>query len=188
MIVIKIGGSLAQSRQLLACLDTIGKNYQGRAVVIVPGGGGFADQVRLSQQVWQFDDKTAHAMAIMAMRQMALMFHGLKHEFVLAHSVGAILKQPASPNVTIWSPDVDELDQAGVAASWDITSDSLAAWLATRLSAEALVLVKSAAIGTRMDWQDLAKQGIVDKAFKGFADQANFPITIINAQQFNGRI
>ncbi|MDD2724067.1 MAG: uridylate kinase [Methylovulum sp.] len=186
MIVIKLGGSLTQSGAVLACLDTIGKNYQGRAVVIVPGGGGFADQVRLSQQAWRFDDQTAHAMAILAMQQMALLFHSLKKQFMLVPSVAAIGQRLAETNIVIWSPDVAELDQAGIPASWDITSDSLAAWLANTLSAEALVLVKSAAIDMQLTWQELARQGIVDNAFEHFAAQAVFPITLINARQFNG--
>ena len=43
MIVIKLGGSLAQSGALIHCLNKIQHRYQGRAVIIVPGGGGFAD-------------------------------------------------------------------------------------------------------------------------------------------------
>jgi aspartokinase-like uncharacterized kinase len=186
MIVIKLGGSLAQSRQLLACLDSVERQYQGRAVVIVPGGGDFAEQVRLSQQVWQFDDHIAHEMAILAMQQMALLFHGLKNSFTLARSVSAIRQQLEVVDTLIWSPDIAELDQAGIAASWDITSDSLAVWLADRLSADKLVLVKSAAIDPQASWQALAEQQIVDQAFTGFAADATFPITIINAQQFHG--
>ena len=71
MIVIKLGGSLAYSKTLIDCLNKIQQRYQGRAVIIVPGGGAFADQVRRAQQHWQFDDITAHHMAILAMQQMA---------------------------------------------------------------------------------------------------------------------
>ncbi|MGZ5028885.1 MAG: amino acid kinase family protein, partial [Methylobacter sp.] len=54
-IIIKLGGSLSRSDTLVNCLNTVEQNYRGRAVVIVPGGGAFADQVRLAQQHWQFD-------------------------------------------------------------------------------------------------------------------------------------
>ena len=60
MIVIKLGGSLTHSKALINCLNKIELRYQGRAVIIVPGGGAFADQVRLAQQQWQFDEVTAH--------------------------------------------------------------------------------------------------------------------------------
>ncbi len=146
MIVIKLGGSLSRTDALVNCLNAVEKNYQGRALVIVPGGGAFADQVRLAQQHWQFDDTTAHHMALLAMQQMALMFKGLKPDFVIAHTVAAIQDQLGRQKTVIWSPDITELDNAGIEASWDITSDSLAAWLAKTLSATELILIKSAAI------------------------------------------
>ena len=82
MIVVKLGGSLSQSDALIKCLNSIEQRYAGSAVVIVPGGGAFADQVRMAQQHWQFNDETAHRMAILAMQQMALLMNGLKDEFL----------------------------------------------------------------------------------------------------------
>jgi aspartokinase-like uncharacterized kinase len=184
MIVIKLGGSLAQARQLPACLDAIEQHYRRGTVVIVPGGGGFADQVRHCQQRWRFDDCTAHAMALLAMAQMALLFNGLKQHFVIAHSVAQIRRQLAAANVVIWSPELAELDNAGVAASWDITSDSLAAWLAGELAAAELLLIKAAAIDDTASLAQLAERGIIDPAFVGFAAQATCKITVINARQF----
>ncbi|MDP2903260.1 MAG: uridylate kinase [Methylovulum sp.] len=183
-IVIKLGGSLAHSDHLRFCLDNVEQRYQGRAVVIVPGGGAFADQVRLAQQFWQFDDGTAHAMALLAMQQMALLFNGLKPHFVIAGSVAGVRQQLMQSKTVIWSPDVIELGQAGIEASWDITSDSLAAWLAGALSAGELVLVKSADIDGNLSLAQLAERDIIDKAFCDSVAHVTFPITIINAQRF----
>lgn len=182
IIIIKLGGSLSRSDTLVNCLNAVEKNCQGRAVVIVPGGGAFADQVRLAQQHWQFDDITAHHMALLAMRQMALMFNGLKPDFAIAHTVSAIHDQLNRKKTVIWSPDIVELDNAGIEASWDITSDSLAAWLAKTLSATELILMKSVVIDANLSLQQLAEQDIVDKAFCEFVEQAAFKIHIINAQ------
>ena len=184
MIIVKLGGSLSQSDALIKCLNSVEQNYQGRAVVIVPGGGAFADQVRLAQQRWQFDDKTAHRMAILAMQQVALLIKGLKGDFSIAHSVTDIRKQLYQQKIVIWSPDIVELDNAAIQASWDITSDSLAAWLAKALSATELILVKSANIDTSLSLQQLAKQHIVDKGFCDFVMQAAFKIQVINQQNF----
>ncbi|MDI1278627.1 uridylate kinase [Methylobacter sp.] len=186
IIIIKLGGSLSRSDTLVNCLDAVEKNYQGRAVVIVPGGGAFADQVRLAQQHWQFDDTTAHHMALLAMQQMALMFKGLKPDFAIADTVAAIHDQLNRKKTVIWSPDIIELDHAGIEASWDITSDSLAAWLAKTLSATELILIKSAAIDTNLSLKQLAEQNIVDTAFCNFVAQATFKIHIINAQNYGG--
>jgi len=182
IIIIKLGGSLSRSDTLVNCLNTVEKNYRGRAVVIVPGGGAFADQVRLAQQQWQFDDTTAHHMALLAMQQMALMFKGLKPDFAIADTVAAIHDQLNRKKTVIWSPDIIELDNAGIEASWDITSDSLAAWLAKTLSATELILIKSAPIDANLSLQQLAEQNIVDKAFCDFVAQVAFKVHIINAQ------
>jgi aspartokinase-like uncharacterized kinase len=184
MIVIKLGGSLSRTEALIDCLNAVEKNYQGRAVVIVPGGGAFADQVRLAQQHWKFDDHSAHRMALLAMQQMALLFKGLKPGFVLGHSVAATQALLSRKKVVIWSPDIDELDNADIAASWDITSDSLSAWLAKTLSASMLILVKSAAIDSRLKLEQLAALQLVDKGFCETVAQADFEIQIINAEDF----
>lgn len=180
MIVIKIGGSLAEANTLLHCLNRIEQNYQNQQVVIVPGGGAFAEQVRIAQQHWQFDDYHAHAMALLAMQQMAWLIHGLKPEFVIADSVHAI-KQQTEQNI-IWSPNLVELNQAGVPASWDITSDSLAAWLAHSLSADELIIIKSAVIDPELSLAELTEHGIIDKGF--CANVANSPsiIRVMNQQ------
>jgi len=188
IIIIKLGGSLSRSDALVNCLNTVEKNYRGRAVVIVPGGGAFADQVRLAQQQWQFDDTTAHHMALLAMQQMALMFKGLKPDFAIADTVAAIHDQLNRKKTVIWSPDIIELDNADIEASWDITSDSLAAWLAKTLSATELILIKSAAIDPDLSLHQLAEQNIVDKAFCDFAAKAAFKVHIVNARNYGAGI
>ncbi|TRW89771.1 uridylate kinase [Candidatus Methylobacter oryzae] len=187
MVVIKLGGSLSRSDNLVNCLDAVEKNYRGRAVVIVPGGGAFADQVRIAQQHWQFDDNTAHYMALLAMQQMALMFNALKPGFVIADTVAAIQEQLERQRTVIWSPDSIELDNAGIAACWDITSDSLAAWLAKTVSATELILVKSANINEKLSLRQLAEQDIIDKAFCAFVAQTVFQIQIVNGQNWAAR-
>lgn len=184
MIIIKLGGSLAKSEALADCLNKIDNNYRGRAVVIVPGGGDFADQVRRAQNRWQFDDVTAHSMALLAMQQMALMFQGIKPHFIIADSVTAINNRSSRQSTLIWSPDKLELERAGIKAGWEVTSDSLAAWLANALSANELILVKSAIIDARQNLAELAEQDIIDKAFCDFVSRSTYKITIINKQDF----
>jgi len=182
MIVIKLGGSLAEANTLLHCLNRIEQDYQDKAVVIVPGGGVFAEQVRIAQQHWGFDDDSAHAMALLAMQQMAWLIKGLKTDFVMAGSVQAI--QQLGQKIMIWSPDLDELNQSRIPATWNITSDSLAAWLAKALSAHELMLVKSAAIDTTLSLTQLQQQGILDQAFCDTVANTRFTIRVLNQQNF----
>ena len=184
MIVIKLGGSLAHSKTLINCFNKIQQRYQGRSVIIVPGGGAFADQVRLAQQQWQFDDITAHHMAILAMQQMALMFNGLVPHWPIATRLPELQLAKNLNKILIWSPNSAELDQAGIPATWDITSDSLAAWLAKQLSATELILVKSAVIDPKASLEQLAAQQIIDQGFCQQVQDGIFMIQIVNQQDF----
>jgi aspartokinase-like uncharacterized kinase len=177
--VIKLGGSLLSSSVLPLCLDVICR-FSGQ-VLIVPGGGVFADQVRAAQVQWGFDDVTAHRMAILAMQQMALLLKSMQPEFELFHDLDAInvISHPA-----IWSPNLAELDQAGIAASWDVTSDTLAAWLASRVSADALILVKSCLIPAEASFSELQQQGVLDAGFLHFTRNLSANITVINKDHF----
>ncbi|WKJ89060.1 uridylate kinase [Methylomonas montana] len=180
--VIKLGGSLLETAALPACLAAV-DHYTG-PVVIVPGGGPFAEQVRIAQSQWHFDDVAAHRMAILAMQQMALLMHSLRPEYALISDVGRLSSAGQMQSVLIWSPQIEQLDEAGIAASWDVTSDSLAAWLAGRIDAEELIIVKSAQIPVPTNLQGLQQQGILDAAFQRFTAQANYKITVINKDRF----
>jgi aspartokinase-like uncharacterized kinase len=58
------------------------------------------------------------------------------------------------------------LDAAGIAPSWDETSDSLAAWLVGALGVRRLILIKHVELpGHKARCEDLAATGIVDQAF-----------------------
>ncbi len=184
MIVIKLGGSLAASGKLRSCLDKIESCYQGRAVVIVPGGGVFADQVRIAQRQWQFDDRAAHLMAILAMQQMALVINALKPDIAIASSIVECSKQINNKGIAVWSPDFAELDKAGIPATWDVTSDSLSAWLAKMLAADELILVKSGNINADFNVPKLVQQQVVDALFHKFTQQTSFKLTIVNAEEF----
>ena len=63
--VVKLGGSFAGSVELPAWLDALAR-CAGR-VVVVPGGGPFAEAVRAAQPKMRFDDHAAHRMAVLAM-------------------------------------------------------------------------------------------------------------------------
>lgn len=185
MTVIKLGGSLLASGYLGHCLEKIEYLYQGSRVVLVPGGGMFAEQVRIAQGKWQFDDVAAHRMAILAMQQMSLLINALKPQFAIVNTkVVHDLTAKELPFIAIWSPDMDELDQAGIPNSWDITSDSLSAWLSGQLYADELIVVKSVTINNDWSVQELARRQVVDPGFYRTIRQTSCKLTVINAEKF----
>jgi aspartokinase-like uncharacterized kinase len=163
MWVVKLGGSLHDSpalRDRLAELATL----PGPGRIVVPGGGPFADMVRRLQRRLGYDDLAAHRMAILAMQQFGLALHALEPRLSLAETEPELRAALAA----IWLPWRLAGLAPEIAASWDITSDSLACWLATRLGARRLVLVKSASdpAGNPEVW---AQSGLVDQAFPRLA-------------------
>ncbi len=155
VLVAKLGGSLAASALLPDWLDAIAAG--AGHVVLVPGGGPFADAVRTTQHALGFDDATAHAMALLAMAQYGLFLAGRHAALLPAESPHAIADALRARRVPVWLPPRTLGPADGVPASWDVSSDSLALWLAARLAVPALLLVKS-----RSDGDDL-----LDAAFAG---------------------
>ena len=84
----------------------------------------------------------------------------------------------------IWSPSIQELETNDIPESWDFTSDSLAAWLANKLSAQQLILVKSARIDRNLSLQELSQGGIIDKNFCEFVTECDLKIDIIYQADF----
>jgi len=184
MWVIKLGGSLADyPDDLKRWLEMVAETGRG-GVVIVPGGGFFADWVRETQKRWAFDDAVAHAMALRAMEQYGLMLCGLQEGLVFAHTESEIRKLLHENRVPVWLP-VQTLASEDLSPSWDVTSDSLAAWLARRLNAECLVLVKSCPLPEeKLNMAELSEKGIVDVAFPGFVDAANFRVWLVGREDY----
>ncbi len=164
--VVKLGGSLLDSPALPDWLAAIAAGA-GR-VVLVPGGGGFADAVREMQRRWRFDDATAHRLAITAMEQNARMLAALQPGLRPAASRAAIRRALTAGEVPVWLPSAMALGRPEIPESWDVTSDSLAAWLAVELAADGLVLVKSVAIAAGDTAEALARSGVVDPLLPAF--------------------
>ena len=163
MWIVKVGGSLEMAPgigELLALLVDYGRSR----IVVVPGGGRFADRVRASQTELNLNDVTAHVMAIQAMEQFAEVLCGLNpnlHPIVHTGEIDAINKKSVIP---VWFPGKLLAGQPDIPASWQVTSDSLALWFAGKINAEALILVKSASNKTP-DVDQLAATGYLDEYF-----------------------
>ena len=66
-------------------------------VVLVPGGGPFADAVREAQPKMGFDDAAAHHMALLAMEQYGRALVSLNETLALASSLVAIRRAFVRP-------------------------------------------------------------------------------------------
>ena len=164
--IVKLGGSHANGPHIKDWLAAIAA--EAGSIAIVPGGGPFADAVRTAQLSMGYDDRAAHAMALTAMAQFGFALQSLNPALRLTASRDAILRALEDRKVPVWSPE-QMAQAAGLPETWDLTSDSLAAWLAGALGASRLILVKHGRFGTEtVDARDLAARGVVDPLFPAY--------------------
>jgi aspartokinase-like uncharacterized kinase len=163
-LIIKLGGSLYESGLLAAALQRIAAS--SRAIILVPGGGPFADAVRAAQQRYGFSDALAHRLAILAMQQMACVIADMQPECVTADTPDDLMRLAQSGlQIPVWAPDAMTRRAGDIPRSWSMTSDGLAAWLAVKLGRLEVCLVKSCPVPRSLTVEALAQAGIVDAEF-----------------------
>lgn len=182
MWVVKLGGSLCQAGGLREWLDGLCQLGGGR-VIIVPGGGSLAKEVRRLQAQWDFDDLPAHNMAVLAMAQTAWLMQGLQPALQLVEREAELPRALRQARTVVWSPLELLRAQPTPDTNWSVTGDSIALQLAHRLHAERLVLVKSCTT----DGEDLASlqaREVLDAGFLARLGQAAFPVDVMNVDDW----
>jgi len=172
--VVKIGGSLLGSPELERWLNLFAKFGDGN-IVIVPGGGVFADAVRDAQKLSKISNACAHKLAVLAMDQFGLLLANMNSDLAVARTEMEIDERAWQHRCIVWLPSQMVLAEDSIPQSWDVTSDSIAAWLAEKINAQQLVLVKSdKPEGNGLSLRMMSDNGIVDKAFSDFVLNKTF--------------
>ncbi|MGN6764451.1 MAG: dihydroneopterin aldolase [Rhizobiaceae bacterium] len=163
-VVVKLGGSTAEGGELRTWIAALAS--AALPLVVVPGGGPFAELVRTEQKRMGFSDDAAHAMAILAMDAFGRVILDGEARLAPARSLDEVVRVLGEGKIPVWLPSSMTIGSTDIPASWDITSDSLAAWLAGWIGAETLLLVKQTqAFSSEDSVADLMARGIVDPAF-----------------------
>ena len=169
LVVVKVGGGLlATDGALDRVCAILGTHAAVRPVVVVPGGGPFADTVREFDRRVGLSADAAHWMALLAMDQYAHVLAERIPGADLVEDSGGIAaalerRRPAVLAPYRWLRNADVLPHG-----WDATSDSVAAFVAGALDAARLILVKPA---------DTMPEP-VDRAFAGVVP-AGLPVAIV---------
>lgn len=170
-LVVKVGGSLiSEAGGIVSILKGA-----GRPLLIVPGGGPFARMVRSMH----LPDEPAHWMAILAMDQFGwyLAAGGLPvtHELSLPRRIEILLPYRV----------LRERDP--LPHTWDVTSDTIAAWVASELAVDLLIL--KSVDGIRRDGTLIPR--ITEPLSSGEVDPCLIPFALahrVRTTILNGRV
>lgn len=186
MIVLKIGGSLIEyAHNLLKKLCYL--DYSARepeSIIIVPGGGIFANTVRDVSQKYNIFPDSAHWMAILAMEQ---------YGFYLA-DLGKIKIIDDLDNIKEKSMSIllpykllkknDELEH-----SWKVTSDTIAAWIAKKLKARLIkatdvdgIYINNKLVSTISARELIGRETCVDLALPIYLIKEKINILVVNGK------
>jgi len=173
-VVWKVGGSVLSHPSLRKHLKLWSEVWPGCNAGWLVGGGTAADAVREWDTRHRLGDELSHRLALTAM--------DLNAELVAALLPGARMARSGPQCETAWTekhPVVfcpqcvvgwgESVSGAQLPRCWDLTSDSIAAWLATQFSAERLVLVKSVAPPGNVAAS--IEQGYVDPMFWQYSER-----------------
>jgi 5-(aminomethyl)-3-furanmethanol phosphate kinase len=144
LTVLKVGGGVGDDA-LPALCSTLGELGGRHPLIVVPGGAGFADAVREAARRFGLSAAASHRMAILGMEQ----FGWLLSELIPGAERCADLARVSAGRTSVLLPVALPLDP--LPASWEVTSDSIAAWVAVRVGAGRLVLIKQVD-GLFADW------------------------------------
>lgn len=171
MRVVKLGGSLLDVPNLADRFERWYQRQPPMVSIVVVGGGASVDVLRDFDRANNLDAATAHWLAIRAMQFNARIVESLLPKVMWGDSFDQMFTCDIEAGILIADPWklLTETAASGALSlpeSWDVTSDSISAWLAAKLAAEELVLLKSALLPTHATVEGASACGYVDPYFK----------------------
>lgn len=180
-LVVKLGGSLYDHPKLKPGLIAWLAARPEAHILIVPGGGDFAEAVRRLDTVHGLGEQAAHRLAMIALQPAsAFVAHILGVEKWAGTDSrwwaesGTVVIQHEAFETCYWSEHAHSIP-----LTWEFTTDSLAACAAHDAGCD-LVLLKSVDISATMSWQEAADRGYVDAYFPTLVARHNLRVTAVN--------
>jgi len=170
-LIVKVGGSLYNQIPDLIPVIKASKH----PLLLIPGGGPFADLVRRVE----VDNDTAHWMAISAMEQFGL--------FIASFGISTTDAIITPLTTTVFLPYRYLRLTDTLPHTWDVTSDTIAAWVAHVLHLDLLLLKSVDGIFINGIFQEQVTRPVetevIDPFFIPFVIQNSVRATIINGTQ-----
>ncbi len=188
IVVIKVGGSLYDWPELGQRLPQFLATIRGRSIVLVPGGGPFADVVRKLDQIHRLNEETAHWLALNSLILSARFLEQVVPAAKFIDGLSAARNHWMVDRVSILNmfrfARGDETRPNHLTHTWSATSDSFAVRVAIVANAERLILLKSTSLPPGTDWNEAARTNYVDALFPSTVTGASFPIEAVNLRDW----
>lgn len=193
--VIKLGGSLlAKARELVHFLGGYAER-NAISIVIIPGGGPFAEEIKRLPEKEAISDDAAHWMAVLAMHQYGFFLADDNPDIPVVESMDEIQN---AGHICIVLPYKILKDDDSLPHTWDVTSDTIAAFIAEKLGEKSFIKVtavdgildEDGSLINRIHPKELIEKehtGCVDAELPGFLLRHNMSCVIVNGN-FSERI
>jgi 5-(aminomethyl)-3-furanmethanol phosphate kinase len=175
LTVIKVGGSLSQNPTKLRvlCSKLSGLSVH-MGLVVVAGGGEFADVARRLDCTLKLSAYASHRMAILGMDAYGFAIADLIENAVVVDTFEKAKQAIEDRKLAVFLPSRFMFSEDPLPNAWDVTSDSISAYIAGKLEAKKIVLI------TDVD-------GIFDKNPKEHTDAKLISKTSAHDLQTNAR-
>ena len=140
--IVKVGGSLAlYPEKLRALCEELSEISKKHRLIVVPGGGEFADVTRDLDERYSLSCELSHRMAILGMDQYGFLLSELIHNSSIVNQLENLQKVLDSPKLPVFCPSNLMLSEDPLENSWNVTSDSIAVYIAGQLQMRKVLLV-----------------------------------------------
>jgi len=140
--MLKVGGSLAifpqKLRGLCQILSEVSEKYP---LIVLPGGGEFADTVRTLDERFKLSCWVSHRMSILGQDQYGFLLKDLISNAVEVSTFEETQRALDCKKLPIFLPSKLFFSEDPLENSWDVTSDSIAAYIAGRMDIPKVLFV-----------------------------------------------
>ena len=157
MWVIKIGGSWIRNANLKRLINLL-VTLENQDLIIVPGGGIFADAVREASKLTDLSEDKAHFLALKSTEIFGHMIKSFEQKIHLTENIKNLKEK------NLWLPSKILKNEKSFINNWESTSDSVATWLYSKITSRGLIFIKSISLGKENSYKikTLQKKKILD--------------------------
>jgi 5-(aminomethyl)-3-furanmethanol phosphate kinase len=168
-VVVKVGGSLLDWPEFPASLAAYLARRAAERLVLVVGGGRFADALRHLDSTHALGEARSHALALHVLGLTARVVADLVPGLEVVEELEGLPSAWSRGMVPVLAPrrflDDDDRSPDPLPHAWTTTTDSIAARVAVRVGAGELVLLKSADLPEGCNLAEAPRLGLLDPEF-----------------------